>query len=490
MRFKTNLGIGALFVALAAFVYLYEIKGEEERRVEAQRSSKLLEFSEHEVQRISVQRAGTGTTIERRADEWWITEPLETQADEDAVERYLRNIDETEAERVIEDSSAAAGSGSTELELRYGLAEPRLSLFMELSEGDLDTVRFGSDSPTERFAYAQRRGANREVVTVRAWRFDNLDKDLFDLRDKRLLAFDKSAVREISLFGDQIGIGLIRITRAEDDGWRIESPVRAKADKNEVDGMLNKLVNSTVESFTIEAPASTDLEEVGLSPNPLLEVALSIGEDRAVKTLSIGNPKSDGDFYARDASRAPVFLIDSTVVAALSKSLFTWRDKSLLSIDDYEQVTRLELLRADQEQVFVVERDSSGAWVIVAPQQRAAKSWKVNGILTDLEEIQVVEFIIDTPGEVPELAPFGLNAPRVRLLMNRRDGTEVELVLGAETDGGVYATIAGSHGVCVVGADVLKSLDLQLDDIASPAPAMTDSTDEGADSADAREGSG
>ena len=37
MRLKTNLVIGVLFAALAAFVYQHEIKGEEERRAEAER---------------------------------------------------------------------------------------------------------------------------------------------------------------------------------------------------------------------------------------------------------------------------------------------------------------------------------------------------------------------------------------------------------------------------------------------------------------------
>ena len=44
MKFKTNVAIGAVFVALLAFVYFYEIKGGEERRQEAEKSKQLFVF--------------------------------------------------------------------------------------------------------------------------------------------------------------------------------------------------------------------------------------------------------------------------------------------------------------------------------------------------------------------------------------------------------------------------------------------------------------
>ncbi len=471
MRLKTNLVIGVLFAALAAYVYLHEIKGEEERRAEAERSSKLLEFSDHEVQRITIQREdGDDTTIERRLDEWWIVQPVETPADEAAIERYLGNIGETTTERVIEDSSALAGSESGETERRYGLAEPRLSLYMELSEGYLDTIRFGADSPTERFAYAQKRGANRQVITVRAWRFDNLDKGLFDLRDKRLLAFDKEAVREIIVTQDKLDIGrVIQLVKAPDGGWQIKSPVQTNADKSEVEGILNKLLNATAESFEHEAPTEADLVDVGLAPRPWVEVALTVGEDRAVKTLRIGDQsETDGHSFARDVSRDAVFLIDSTVVSTVSKSLFTLRDKSLLSLDDEDRIQRLELHRAPEGQIFVAERDSGGSWVVVAPERRPAKSWKINGILTDMREAQVKELVAD-PGEGLDLALFGLDAPQARLRLERDDGTVLELLVGAQVEDGVYATIAGSDGgVSKIDAEVSKTLEVTLDEIAQP----------------------
>ena len=56
MRLKTNVVISVLFIALLGFVYFYEIKGGEERRVEAERERQLLDFSDHEVQKLTIDR--------------------------------------------------------------------------------------------------------------------------------------------------------------------------------------------------------------------------------------------------------------------------------------------------------------------------------------------------------------------------------------------------------------------------------------------------
>ena len=56
MKFKTNIAIGAVFVALLAFVYFYEIKGGEERRQEAEKSKQLFVFQEDDAQRLELLR--------------------------------------------------------------------------------------------------------------------------------------------------------------------------------------------------------------------------------------------------------------------------------------------------------------------------------------------------------------------------------------------------------------------------------------------------
>ena len=173
MRLKTNLVISVFFIALLGFVYFYEIKGGEERRVEAERDRQLLDFSDHEVHRLTIDRGDTLLVLEHQDDVWLLTSPVDTDADVAAVERYLRTLRETEVEGDPLRDSVAVAADPTVL-ADYGLDEPRLCVHIGLAvEGSgLDSLCFGDDTPTDRFTYVQRRGttANPEVLRVRAWR--------------------------------------------------------------------------------------------------------------------------------------------------------------------------------------------------------------------------------------------------------------------------------------------------------------------------------
>ena len=133
MRLKTNVVISVLFIALLGFVYFYEIKGGEERRVEAERERQLLDFSDHEVQKLTIDRGDTLLVLERQDDTWRLTSPVQTGADAEAVERYLRTLGETEVEGdPVRDSTAVAADPTILAE--YGLEEPRLRVHIRLPQ--------------------------------------------------------------------------------------------------------------------------------------------------------------------------------------------------------------------------------------------------------------------------------------------------------------------------------------------------------------------
>ena len=108
MKFKTNIAIGAVFVALLAFVYFYEIKGGEERRQEAEKSKQLFAFQEDDAQRLELLRGDDALVLDKGTGGWNLSAPMTDGADQEAVERYLRNLLECEREKVVVDSAAAS----------------------------------------------------------------------------------------------------------------------------------------------------------------------------------------------------------------------------------------------------------------------------------------------------------------------------------------------------------------------------------------------
>lgn len=465
MRLKTNLVISILFIALLGFVYFYEIKGGEERQAAAERDRQVLRFSDHEARRLTIDHGDSLVILERVDGAWRLTAPVATGADQSAVERYLRNLSETEVEGEPLQDSASVAAGP-ELLAEYGLDSPRLRVFLELTgeAAALDSLRFGDDTPTERFAYVQRSGPNPEVLRVRAWRFDNLQKGVFDLRDRRLLAFEQADVREVWLGrADEPPVEAMRAG----DGWELVAPLARPADASAVDGLLSKVRNAQVEKVVYETPSKAELTAAGLAPGAeRMQLVLRVGDDRAEKRLLVGVESEDGAFYARDSSRPHVFVIDSTVVGQLRKPVDELRDKHILRLQQ-DDVIRLEL-RREGALAFAAARDTAGSWRLDT-SGREPKTWRLNSLITDLDGLEAKAFVEDAPsGQEVALAPYGLDAPRLAIRVERTDGETWELLVGASAeDGDAYLMRAGIASVLRVAGDDVETLDLDLDDVST-----------------------
>ena len=470
MKFKTNIAIGAVFVALLAFVYFYEIKGGEERRQEAEKSKQLFVFQEDDAQRLELLRGDDALVLAKGAGGWNLSAPMTDGADQEAVERYLRNLLECEREKVVVDSAAA----SAEEAAQYGLDAPRLKVRLQTEDGAEQVVAFGSDSPTDRFTYAQLQGDNPEIFVVRAWRFDNLDKRAFDLRDRRVLVFAKDEVMQVQRWGAG---GATVLARAEPD-WQMREPVVARAAADAVDGLLDKIDQAEIEAFVAEDPDTSALAAYGLGERASqVEIALLVGADRAEKRLAIGGADEQGRWYARDASRPQVFLVDSTLVQELTKGLSDLRDKEPLRFER-DQVERIVLTRGAAP-AFAADKDTSGVWHLSEPMGRDAKSWKLNSLLSDLEQLEVEDFAEELPAEATPAFSIELLGEGQALLTTRFSAAAGTSYLQQEGDDAVY----------VVSGDDFAELDLDIDDVAqapkkptAPAASSEDPDDGGADS--------
>lgn len=445
MKFKTNAIIGLIFLVLFAFVYFYEIKGGEDRRKEADKSKQLLDFTAADVQRLTLSRGDTTIVLHKGLNGWKLSSPVVDEADEEAVERYLRNLGESEREKIVVDSAAVTEAEAA----KYGLDTPRLTVSLQAEGGIEQVVKWGTDSPTDRFTYGQISGDNPEIFVVRAWRFDNLDKSVFDLRDRQVLAFAKDEVVEVHRDGPG---GKLVLVHGEEN-WLLSEPVVAFADEDEVNALLNKIDSAEIEAFVDEKPDPEDLQAYGFGAQQL-ELAFIIGPDRAEKRLTIGWENGQGHFYARDASRPQVFLIDSTVVQQVSKSANELRNSKPLRFDR-EAVAQISLAQKGQ-QIFTAAKDTLGVWNLMEPAGHETKSWKLNSLLTDLEQLEVKDFAVELPtGAVEVLA--------IELMSGGQTIVAVQIL---QAEGRLYLQQQGDNAVYVVSAEDFAELDLALADVA------------------------
>lgn len=472
MRLKTNLVISVIFIALLGFVYFYEIKGGEARAVEAERARQLLDFGEHEAQRITIDRGDTVLVLQREEGAWRLVSPIQTGADADAVTRYLGALTEMEVEGDPLRDSAAVAAASGMLSA-YGLDTPRLRVHVDLlADGAaLDTLRFGDDTPTDRFTYVQRGATsyNPEILRVRAWRFDNVDKTAFDLRDRRLLAFEPNEVRSLRL--QRQGQPVVEASRTA-NGWRLDAPIVRPADDTQLNELLTALQTARTDRILSEAPTPEQLRQAGLvAGQAATELTVWLGEDRAEKRLLLGAAVAeDGSLQGRDSSRDHLFAVDSTVVTRLGTSVEDLRDKRIVHVDP-DDVSTIALHEAGVE-VWAASRDSSGAWGLSRPAGRQPKVWRFTTLLSDLDGLEATRFVADEAlMQDLALAAFGLDAPEWVILLTRTDGSQVRLQAGARRDGETYVMAHDVASIYAIDEDAAQGLRLSLDDVSTiPAP--------------------
>ena len=74
---------------------------------------------------------------------------------------------------------------------------------------------------------------------------------------------------------------------------------------------------------------------------------------------------------------------------------------------------------------------------MVWPTGREAKAWRWNSVLTDLDGAEVEEFVLDwEEGEDADLSAYGLDDPRMRVLVSGEGDTDMDVRLGNEAEGG------------------------------------------------------
>jgi len=306
-------------------------------------------------------------------------------------------------------------------------------------------VMVGARNPTGSFVYARKENTPA-VFLASMTLFSSLDKAVHDLRLRKVLEFEKEDITHITLW---CGGETIVCTRSLNE-WRLQKPIQARADGDEIDTMVRKLREAEVKTFVaeeIDDPALYGLDR------PRIRVDLFAGTTEASRSLIIGKRKN-GTFYARDASRNPVFTVDSSLVSELEKDLFDVRDKSILAVKPYKvREFRLQTANLDLR----CRKDTTGAWHILEPIHARADESPINDVLWDLEGLKAEEFVSDAPRD---LSPYDLDEPRARIALGiEADSTARILSVGKKSGQWVYVKNSEAPSVYLTDSGFLEKIE-------------------------------
>ncbi len=400
MNPRTTAILALVVAALGAFVYFYEIRGGEQR-AEAEAEAKRLFPGVEAAEITSVELRtsdGQDARLERVEDGWRLREPRDFPADGPAAESLVSALAQLRSEAVFEEPAALED---------YGLGEEVRARFRV---GDAEyVVRVGDKTPIGGNTYVAT-AADAPVYAVATYRTNAFTKAFEELQDKRILVFDRDAVRAVDATWRGGGVELVR----GDDGWRLTTPLETEADQQTVDELLSELASLRASGFLNDPPSD---EELGLeTPEFRAELELepgAEGEEPARVSVAIGASLDGENRAVRGAEEAIRYSIAAGRLDDLPRKVGTYRFRELANFDAAE-AARFELVFQDDEAgqslVLTGERGDTG-WVT---EPESMSPVKVSGLLSRLARLKAVDVMAERLGPT-ERAFLKLSPPQVQV---------------------------------------------------------------------------
>ena len=208
---------------------------------------------------------------------WKIVEPTPVRADDFTVGELVRAIQNAEMTEVVDESRAAS--------LDRSFSQP--FAVAEISDGSdhaLTLIRSGQDY----YAKTSDMGGTFAVSAVFA---ESLDKDLEDLRDKKLFDFGFDPITDIEIRDAEQSATI----RKADQDWVLSSDGDRVLDSEKVQTLIDSLRNLAAVEFVSDRAG--DQAARGLA-HPVLEASVKSGED-TVERVILTEPAADRVFAAR-----------------------------------------------------------------------------------------------------------------------------------------------------------------------------------------------
>ncbi len=354
----------------------------------------LLTLGEDSIRQVEIKhRMGDATVVKRDdANHWSITAPQPLGADQSAVSAVTNSVAKLGSERVVDDNLTDPAG--------YGLAPPAIELTFTAKDGKTTKLQIGDETPTGNSVYATVSG-DRRLFTMGTYNKNNLDKTYKDLRDKRLMTFDSDKVSRVELAAKK---GPVEFGRIAQNDWQILKPRPLRADGFQVEELVRKLKDATMDVNVSDADAKTAASSFGSAP--LVAVA-KVTDAGGTQTLEVHKAKDD--YLAKSSVVGGVYKVNKDLGESLDKSADDFRNKKLFDFG-FSDPNRIEFKDGAQS---VVASKSGDKWTSAAGKELDSTS--VQAFIDKIRDLTASKF--------PE-SGFGTQAMELTVVSNDSKRTE------------------------------------------------------------------
>jgi hypothetical protein len=459
-----------LAAALGVFVYLYEIRGGEQRKEDAATAKRLYPGVDAQaVEWIALTSSdGKAVEVERSEGRWKITKPLAALGDPVALDGMASALAEVQSEATIDAPQAPEV---------YGLGEGAKVVRFR-AKGEERTLRLGKRTPVGPNTYASAGDATK-VFTVPTYRASSFDRAFDDLRERRILRFDQSAIEalEVGFRGERVA------AEREDRVWRLTAPIAGPGDETTIEKLLGDASFLRAEGFlddaTPDAAVGLDAPEVTLSmrARPATE-----GAAPATFEMKMGPPLAgDEKHRAVRGGDGTLYKVAVERIVDVPRSVVAYRFKDVA-----------KFVATDAQRIELTFHDPGAPQPVVANLVRSdTAGWKWDGgelvsgkptrLVAELSRLRAEDILSDAASAAQQ-AELGLAPPAaiVRVFGAKTAQDEpvlAEIRLGRTDESGIVASSGAGDAVYRLGRELRDHLPTSLavwrEKFVSPSPAPT-----------------
>jgi hypothetical protein len=445
VSYRRTLIFLVIFLSLGGFFYLYEIRGGKERK-EAEENAKLVVFLKpEEVTAITLERPNETIILKKENSAWDISEPVSAPAEQQKIEQLLSTLADLKFERDLGEQADIEP---------FGLAKPQLKIKADAGDRELGSLFIGAATPDGKNLYVKKETGNH-IYTVAASAKNQLDQNLFSIRDKKLFDFSPPDVTAIALHR---GTSVLSLERKAENQWSMTTPPSYEADPDKITETLDSFKYARIKKFVAEN--STDMKTYGID-KPSARIQLWLKEKQIALSFGKKVEIQPEMTYASVDGSGKVIELEGSLAEKITATTNDWRDKSLVKINP-DEVTQIEIATPQLKMKLEQTDKEPGHWMMLQPEQKRADDSRVDMLLGALQKAKTERFV-----EKEKLAEAKkrLEKPDVRLQLWRKNEEQATLLAFARaTAGNEWFVSTGSGDAAFVNEELMKEFSINPDD--------------------------
>jgi uncharacterized protein DUF4340 len=433
--------LGAMW---GAITYYDKRKSKETPKAETTVQEKILPLDSQHIRSLTLSpRGGEAVTCQREGSTWSIVEPKQLRADQSTISSLVSSLTSATVDEVVDAHPSSVKD--------FGLDPPAFTLDVSTdAKPPKLTLNIGDETPTSGGLYAQVAG-NPRVFTLASYMKTSLEKNLFDLRDRRALSLDADRIQKIELNSKDKKWTL---TKNPEGVWDLVLPPPVRADRFTVEGLVSELRGLSMQSIVAEEKKNTASYGFGA---PELRVQVSGSDGSQTLTLGKKEGKDNNRYYAMNSALPQVFTLSSDFLTQFNKKPEDLREKDLFSFSSFE-VKHVEVDTPKGHRVFETQKDNQ--WKQTAPSTKNVTRDKMDTLLNRLRDLRA-----DTFPKAADLAQFGLNKPAYRFNIQFGDKNQTEIVEISKVGDHIYARRSTDEAPCELAKTALDDVEKALNDL-------------------------